>query len=1056
MDYVPDTLVRDGIPFGVVLQKFYFKSDIALLEQRLQQAKFYGSAAAEEWLKGISSEGKAAQSDAARFQQWESQGQLQALRQALDYRANAKQAMPKHRATVHALPARPPTNDIAYSPPPGASALTFSTLPPMPSHGLAPGLVSSHNPAPIQSDSMSIDSQRSTGTNKASKSSRERARIRSHKKADIVERCRRLIPPITKEQLEDLDAFDDALKIPIPLNENSWITLRDSLLHQRRKAILEDEARNAVRTAPVPGIFTPSTHSDDFLLAHAGTPKREKLCKIAEDFIRQKWGYGGFVTYPTSPQFAAEVLIHTRRAYEGDRTRTSSIQASSASGFIPLPAAQESSLKLEDMKWVFDQTIKPRTEQIRKDLFVCPECPPLGSVKYFAFESIIQHYASKHTNSFSRGTQMVNWKADWPISPPFSEHPERIVTPTPSITHTPTLTNVLLSTASSGSVLTSTIPSAGWHTPDDMSLASSTSRTYSITGPSAVIHNNAAKAPGPAMYEAQREHLSLALLRSTSTIQATPCMPVSLRLYLTIALALAQFKEKWSNMPGLALLRDCLQAKRDLAPMRDAENLRCAECAATKEHGSRARWSLSDLIVHFQSVHLDQCPTDLKPDWRNDMILLPEPELIRYEQSDPAVPEFMKECFTDAVTTATIQFTNTTIPKLPQMRKVESEIYHPHDVVLNESVPTSQNLRFQADYDEHELHRNAVRVRSRGGRTRIEPSTAATYSDPSVTRDALSVSLPSTVYENAWHHRRLHSPGYSRSPQRHFSRQVQPSQSTGGRQDDGEQIILPQAESMTRTNTVRSYKGRDESRTTTADDFLSTIDAYVDTEMADPQHHHDTGEHTARTAPPYGHSFITQPISFETSTRYVYEPRMGVEYSSTDGGRTMRREPSRVVEFDQDGTPVSYAGQVYQEISPRRRIIRQDIDAQPYEVTQIASTDSRVPWRRDSNHATGVDDTSWRRTQLAHPNRRVEYIAEPMRHTQHPHDAESSHWYMETSAPIGRYVEIDESDHRTLSARESSDQLSYYQDTDLQERTLGIGRYPPRFSGYEERTYYRQ
>jgi hypothetical protein len=77
-------------------------------------------------------------------------------------------------------------------------------------------------------------------------------------------------------------------------------------------------------------------------------------------------------------------------------------------------------LVLENMKWVFDTKIKPLTDS--KELFLCNGCE--YNPRFYSFESVLQHYAAKHTNTLSNGAIVVNWRAEWPEHPPFKPEPD--------------------------------------------------------------------------------------------------------------------------------------------------------------------------------------------------------------------------------------------------------------------------------------------------------------------------------------------------------------------------------------------------------------------------------------------------------------------------------------------------------------------------------------------------------------------------------------------------------------------------------------------------------
>lgn len=531
-----------------------------------------------------------------------------------------------------------------------------------------------------------------------------------------------------------------------------------------------------------------------------------------------------------------------------------------------------------------------------------------------------------------------------------------------------------------------------------------------------------------------------------------PTLPASLRLSLCIALAVRNFKDKWSNVPGLALFRDSLEAKRDLETLRDIDNLRCAECAAAQEHDARARWSLLDLVIHFQNVHIDQHGAEAKRDWKTDMVLLPEPEVVRFAASDPALPEHLKSCLEDTIITSTLQYTNMAGSRLEPERKVVPDAYRsrgPENHVSTRFEPYPQT---HAVYNNSGHYQSEFHDRSYSAQPRGSSSVAATYGDLSVTSDVASSSLSDVAYVQAsdYPRRRYQHPAEHHNTQSYQPYRERTLRNVGTRQCDDDDT-LPQGTSMTRTNTVRSYKSRDESRTTVADDFLSTIDAYVDTEMTDPQVHQNPSTNSGRSTSRFEYPASVTSTTLETNTQYASESPVGSNYISRDDSQAMRRAPSRVVEFSADGTPIPYVGQVYQEISPQRRAYRHERDIRTQSLMSLSSEDPRV-FRQDDYHLSAEPtERLVRRIDPDQSYRRIEYIERSPQQMQRFYDPESGRWYMDIVAPVRRYIEIDESDHRTFSTHSAPDRSLHYRDEESQDYgyTADAGR-------QNARPYYRQ
>ncbi|KAK5071489.1 hypothetical protein LTR64_004733 [Lithohypha guttulata] len=1060
MNYIPHTLVRESVPLGLTPQKYYLISDIESFQEELREARSLALAAAEEWLKGLSDKGRASQADAARFENWERAGGLADARRVF---AGLNDGL-VHRtssSTFNDLTGRP-----ILSHAPGFRGHPIpSALPPLPIYAAAPGMDPPFKVMQPRSDSISMTSQTSSGSNRASKTHHERARIRAHKRADIIQRCSALNPPITKDMLERLEAFDASLKIAMPLNENSWETLKDRLFHQRRQVVLENEAKNAVRTASTPGIYEPPVRTDEYLLAHADTPRRERLCQIAEEFIKQKWAHGGWVTYPHAPRFAAEVLVRTRQAYIDEQSRIERVQT--GNGFMSLTMSSDKSLKLEDMKWVFEQNIKPRTEQIRKELFLCPVCPTTPSIKYFAFESVIQHYASKHTTAFSNGSKVVTWQALWPDFPPFHVHPERIHTPEPSVTHTPNLTCQPLSVVSAGSLLTSTVPSAGWRSPDTMSLVSNTTYTFSVSGQPSKVHNLGSMAPGVGMYELQRDELSSGLLQGWTAFPSTVHVPSSLRLFVAIALAVSTFSKKYSNSPALDLFRDCVDLKPDLKVLKDIEGLRCVECRVQRKSEARANWDLIDLIIHFSKAHENNRASP-KVDWKHDMIALPEPAFIKIMQVRGDLPSVLRPLLEEAFRTSTIQDVHTSHPTSGfNVRPERTEEENPSMLYQSRSASHSDDLR-------NDFERAQPRyIADRPGTA----SMVAVYDDRSTAFDSASSSSRTVVgdmlFQNNYqqpssqiHSQTHYIPGRLHSASSHASFQ-------------GEDLDMPTAEAMTRTNTVRSYRSRSDCRPAdAAEDFLSALDAHVDTEMAESSVVLSQSARTPRPASrsndvvkpnditgqrqPSNHvirprttTVVPVPERFVQSFSRAHYPdpvplhgRVATTTWPRDDARTIAepiaRQRSNVIEFDQYGDPVINSGIVFQQVSsPRGVVTRQYIPIydQPTTTSPVDGRGHTAELRyRNQEEIRHIDDR-------VHPRYHyppVNHIARPGHYLERLYDPYTGRYYVSERPQVQTYAEIEDVNprgpiyydehgrlvnHRDAEVRHSGDEPAYHRYT---------------------------
>jgi len=245
------------------------------------------------------------------------------------------------------------------------------------------------------------------------------ADLKATRRVEIERRCmQELQPPLMPNVLHHIESFQAAIKIPHALDDHAWMMLRPRLEAQRDAAeeieYKRDEAmrllqatmpdyEHAAREAQVSEV-----NQQEF--EHFQEAIRPEVGRVAEQVIEDRWFNGGGISKNNCQTFAADVFIQTRmrfvKAYQEAH-----------------PTADENRLlSLDTMKWVYDHKIRPRIEKFCPEPFRCPDCEDNG--KWRAFEGIIQHYAAKHTEDFSKDNIVVHWKtASWPEQPPFDSEP---------------------------------------------------------------------------------------------------------------------------------------------------------------------------------------------------------------------------------------------------------------------------------------------------------------------------------------------------------------------------------------------------------------------------------------------------------------------------------------------------------------------------------------------------------------------------------------------------------------------------------------------------------
>jgi hypothetical protein len=239
------------------------------------------------------------------------------------------------------------------------------------------------------------------------------------RRADIERRCQQMDPPIPPTILRHMDSFKAAIQISQPMTDYAWNMLQPRLIAQL-PAAQQAEADHVSRAASHPSKAADRRHPDvnskeakeamDREWEESQRPIRDRLGVIADEYIRHDWDSGAAVSHETSSKFAADLLKHVRRVFYTDEAAAQEPQA-------------RARLVLENMKWVYDNKIKPLTEQFRKELFMCNRSDCENNTRLYGFEGVVQHFGAKHTNSFSVGNVVVAWReAEWPEETPF--HPD--------------------------------------------------------------------------------------------------------------------------------------------------------------------------------------------------------------------------------------------------------------------------------------------------------------------------------------------------------------------------------------------------------------------------------------------------------------------------------------------------------------------------------------------------------------------------------------------------------------------------------------------------------
>ncbi|KAF2278220.1 uncharacterized protein EI97DRAFT_431486 [Westerdykella ornata] len=418
-NYIPAyTLQAATTPAHVEISKYYYKPHVVELTEELERALSLGPAAAEEWYKGLEVRGKDRMKCYENWERWEVKYQWWEKHQATKTTPPTTSLAPRNSPRRRLSPSQPQTSAIIHAPVP---VLTSTPHPPT---SKAYALSVTNTPLPAPTVGAHIP--------RGERNLHDAIEAKANRKLEIERRAMLLDPPIPPTILRHMESFKAAIQISQPLNDYAWSMLYPRLLAQlpeAQQAELEHSSRLASANSRVADrrLHDPSAKELKDALdrewEELQRPVRDKLNALADDIINQDWDRGRAVTLENSPNFAADLLVNIRRRYYaevGEGAIPSNTQNSD-----PSIVHGRRRLVLENMKWVYDHKLKPLTEQFRKELFLCNGSGCEGNPRFYGFEGVIQHFAAKHTNAFSRGNIVVAWRdAEWPEETPF--HPDPI------------------------------------------------------------------------------------------------------------------------------------------------------------------------------------------------------------------------------------------------------------------------------------------------------------------------------------------------------------------------------------------------------------------------------------------------------------------------------------------------------------------------------------------------------------------------------------------------------------------------------------------------------
>lgn len=458
----------------------FWSDQIEELQSEYEEAMSLSPGAAEEWVKGLANRSKKAMSCVNNWEKWDSESGVHLMRTSPELGSlyiEGDRTSGFHSDPRSPVALREPSVSKAQ-PSPGGSRLSATSAvessPPNQTPSDQQQQVMEHtektlaypiaemSPQPSHlideraEQTESSDSTSSAGGNHGQprppgvpkRTMQEVAAVRHNRRLEIERRALLLDPPIIANDLARMPSFQAALQVTAPLDDMAWELLKPRLLDQRVELVSKEKASaekvlglGAQQVAAREQVASPLKATQpvtDEDWDNIQGPVRARIAEFAEEIIRVKWDNGDKVGKKNSPRFAAEVLVYVRKKFYAEVAKKAAVATSA--GLRPIEDPPEGpwtqKLTLENMKWVFDTQIKFHTEPLRPDLFLCNGCE--GNSRHYGLESVIQHYAAKHTTALSNGNVVVYWRAEWPEVSPFRPDgkPSQLSTTTTTATTT--------------------------------------------------------------------------------------------------------------------------------------------------------------------------------------------------------------------------------------------------------------------------------------------------------------------------------------------------------------------------------------------------------------------------------------------------------------------------------------------------------------------------------------------------------------------------------------------------------------------------------------------
>ncbi|KAH7136584.1 hypothetical protein EDB81DRAFT_85448 [Dactylonectria macrodidyma] len=679
----PSVMQTRTLPSQSQVTKVFWSPHLEEIKSEFETVKLLGSAAAEEWVKGLEIRGKQTLADASRWEKWDLAGGVHQMRTCLSSVSSAslEPANPSSIAPASSQPSSGHNSENLHQ----SDRLTEQQRQAS-DHNGALGLATKTDTNNIQ--------LRPQGQQKRTKE--EVAELKLIRRRQIEHLALDLDPPLYPNVLAHIPSFQAALQLITPLDDSAWELLRPRILAQREEAELREKnniAREMKKNGTKPPKDAGKVTDQDW--DEIQGPLRARISNFAEEIIHDGWNDGEKVKKKNSPQFAADVLLYVRKRFYAEvaKDAAAAVAAGLEQTVDPPEGPWTQKLTLENMKWIYDFKIKHYTEQYRKELFLCNGC--VGNAKFYGLEGVIQHYAAKHTSALSVGSVVVHWRAEWPEKPPFSpdarlpEIPRQSQPPSTSLppsSSQPYLPYGGYHTSAPAGYPTpaygapaipqhfvpeqhTSFPPASVHDPrgppiyglshhpspyaqdggysyplrpsyGDQSQPRDLPGVYGYLGsiPHGFAYGSYPDPRGPYgnqprgdPYRTRLETMARVVREAWNKIFNVNGLPASVKICVVVHCIAKTFQDEYGETAPLAMLIDGLSNHKEMRPVQITNGLACKGCSSDHATAETNNFSLPQLVNHFNKRHIEDPASQGLPtlDWRIEMVLLPDMSVLR-------------------------------------------------------------------------------------------------------------------------------------------------------------------------------------------------------------------------------------------------------------------------------------------------------------------------------------------------------------------------------------------------------------------------------------------